>query len=617
MHWLDWAIVAAYLIYIVYDGLRLTKKSNEVEGYFLANRSLPWWAVGLSVMATQMSAITLVGTTGQGYADGMRFIQFYFGLPIAMVILCVTVVPFFYRAKVYTAYEYLERRFDSKTRALASACFLFQRGLSCGVIIAAPAVVLSIALGWSDWQTVLAIGLIMTFYTMFGGVQAVTWTDVKQMIVVFMGLFIVLFVIVSKFPAGVSVGSALSLAGAVGRVKTVDMSFSLNETYTFWSGLIGGLFLMLSYFGCDQSQVQRFLTAKSVSEGRTSLLMSAFIKIPMQFLILFIGVMVFVFYQFVRPPMIFKADDRAKVQQSAEYQNLEKEFSRAFESRQRAALLFSAVNGARTEQKDALLQESMRGFSDRDPLPPSMLRQFVGDEDSAKQRYVTANKELNDIRKRAGDLVRDATGKTFNDTNYVFPTFITSYAPIGVVGLIVAAIFAAAMSASSGELNSLATATVMDVYRRHIRREATDAHYLKVAKLATGFWGLFACVVALFAARQGSLIEVVNKFGSFFYGSMLGVFALAIGTKRATGTGAFWGMICGLASVAVVSNYGWINFWLGKLAGIDLVALIGDYSKISFLWYNVIGCVVVVAVGMLLSLIDSGRASSRIGPPKA
>ncbi|HZF41146.1 MAG TPA: sodium:solute symporter, partial [Blastocatellia bacterium] len=249
MHWLDWAIVAAYLIYIVYDGLRLTKRSNEVEGYFLANRSLPWWAVGLSVMATQMSAITLVGTTGQAYADGMRFIQFYLGLPIAMVILCVTVVPFFYRAKVYTAYEYLERRFDAKTRALASACFLVQRGLSCGVIIAAPSVVLSIALGWSDWQTVLAIGLIMTFYTMFGGVQAVTWTDVKQMIVVFTGLFIVLFVIVSKFPAGVSVGDALNLAGSVGRVKTVDMSFSLNETYTFWSGLIGGLFLMLSYFG--------------------------------------------------------------------------------------------------------------------------------------------------------------------------------------------------------------------------------------------------------------------------------------------------------------------------------------------------------------------------------
>jgi Na+/proline symporter len=551
MHWLDWAIVAAYLIYIVYDGLRLTKKSNEVEGYFLANRSLPWWAVGLSVMATQMSAITLVGTTGQAYADGMRFIQFYFGLPIAMVILCVTVVPFFYRAKVFTAYEYLERRFDAKTRALASACFLVQRGLSCGVIIAAPAVVLSIALGWSDWQTVLAIGLIMTFYTMFGGVQAVTWTDVKQMIVVFAGLFIVLFVIVSKFPAGVSVGDALNLAGAVGRVKTVDTSFDPNQNYTLWSGLIGGLFLMLSYFGCDQSQVQRFLTAKSVSEGRTSLLMSAFIKIPMQFLILFIGVMVFVFYQFVQPPMIFKADDRARVEQSAEYQRLNAEFQRAFDSRQQAAITFASSGG----QGDI--------------------------SEAAKKSFVEANKEIGDVRQRAGHLIQSATGKAFNDTNYVFPTFITTYAPIGVVGLLIAAIFAAAMTASSGELNALATTTVMDVYRRHIRQGASDAHYLKVAKLATGFWGVFACVVALFAARQGSLIEVVNKFGSFFYGSMLGVFVLAIGTKRATGRGAFWGMLCGLASVAVVSNL----------------------TKISFLWYNVIGCVVVVAVGMLLSLL--------------
>jgi SSS family transporter len=307
MHWLDWAIVAAYLVYIVYDGLRLTKRSNEVEGYFLANRSLPWWAVGLSVMATQLSAITLVGTTGQAYADGMRFVQFYFGLPLAMVILCLTVVPFFYRARVYTAYEYLERRFDAKTRALASFCFLVQRALSCGVIIAAPSVILSIVLGWNELTTILVMGLTTTLYTMFGGVQAVTWTDVKQMVVIFVGLAVVLFVIVSKFPAGVSLGEAVQLAGATGRLKMVDPSFNIKETYTLWSGLIGGMFLALSYFGCDQSQVQRFLTAKSVSQGRTSLLMSAFIKIPMQLLILFIGVMVFVFYQFNAPPMIFKA----------------------------------------------------------------------------------------------------------------------------------------------------------------------------------------------------------------------------------------------------------------------------------------------------------------------
>lgn len=548
MHWLDWAIVAAYLIYIVYDGLRLTKKSNEIEGYFLASRSLPWWAVGLSVMATQLSAITLVGTTGQAYSDGMRFIQFYFGLPFAMVILCVTAVPFFYRAKVFTAYEYLERRFDAKTRSLTSFFFLISRGLSCGVIVAAPSVVLSLVLGWNEVTTILVMGLTTTIYTMFGGVQAVTWTDVKQMIVIFVGLAVILFVIIGQFPAGVSIGEAMQLAGAAGRMKTVDTSFNLNETYTLWSGLIGGLFLMLAYFGCDQSQVQRFLTAKSVSEGRTSLLMSAFVKIPMQFLILFIGVMVFVFYQFTQPPMIFKADDRARVEQRAEYQQLNAEYSQAYAARQQAALDFSNQQNT----------------------------------DAAKQNFVAANDRMNGIRKRVGDLVKNLTGKAFNDVNYVFPTFVTTYAPAGVIGLIIAAIFAAAMSSISAELASLSTATVIDFYRRHFKTEAPDSHYLNVSKIATGLWGIFACVVALYAGRLGSLIEVVNKFGSYFYGSLLGVFVLAIGTKRATGNGAFFGLLAGIATVAVV----------------------GNLTKISFLWYNVVGCVAVVTVGMLISLME-------------
>ncbi len=553
MHWLDWAIVATYLIYITYDGLRLTKKSNEVEGYFLAHRSLPWWAVGLSVMATQLSAITLVSTTGQAYADGMRFIQFYFGLPFAMIILCMTVVPFFYRARVYTAYEYLERRFDAKTRSLASFCFLVQRALSCGVVIAAPSVVLSIVLGWNEWTTILVMGLSTTLYTMFGGVQAVTWTDVKQMILIFVGLFVVLFVIIGQFPPGVSVGEAVQLAGSVGRMKTVDPSFNLNEKYTLWSGLIGGMFLALAYFGCDQSQVQRFLTARSVSEGRTSLLMSAFVKIPMQVLILFIGVMVFVFYQFHQPPMIFKADDRAKIERSAEYQRLNAEYAQAFSSRQQAAVAFAAADG----------QNNLA--------------------DAARQSFVAANKEMDGIRDRAITLFKKETGsEKFDDTNYVFPSFITTYAPIGVAGLIIAAIFAAAMSTISAELAALSTATVMDFYRRHFRQEAPDAHYLIISKLATGFWGVFACIVALNATKLGSLIEVVNKFGSYFYGSLLGVFVLAIGTKRATSNGAFFGLLAGIASVAVV----------------------GNYTKISFLWYNVVGCVVVVVVGMLISLID-------------
>ncbi|MEP7342423.1 MAG: sodium:solute symporter, partial [Acidobacteriota bacterium] len=509
MHSLDWAIVAVYLVYIVYDGLRLTKKSKELEGYFLASRSLPWWAVGLSVMATQLSAITLVGTTGQAYSDGMRFIQFYFGLPFAMVILCVTAVPFFYRAKVYTAYEYLERRFDSKTRSLTSFLFLISRGLACGVIVAAPSVVLSLVLGWNEVTTILVMGLTTTVYTMFGGVQAVTWTDVKQMVVIFVGMAVILFIIIGQFPAGVSIGEAMQLAGAAGRMKVVDTKFDLNETYTLWSGLIGGLFLMLAYFGCDQSQVQRFLTAKSVSEGRTSLLMSAFVKIPMQFLILFIGVMVFVFYQFTQPPMIFKADDRAKVEQRAEYQQLNAEYSQAYTARQQAALDFSNQQNA----------------------------------EAAKQSFIAANDQMTGIRKRVGDLVKSVTGKNFNDVNYVFPTFVTTYAPAGVIGLIIAAIFAAAMSSISAELASLSTATVIDFYRRHYRTDAPDSHYLKVSKIATGCWGIFACIVALYAGRLGSLIEVVNKFGSYFYGSLLGVFVLAIGTKRATSNGAFFGLL--------------------------------------------------------------------------
>ncbi len=557
MHWLDWTIVAAYLVYIVYDGLRLTKKSNEIEGYFLASRSLPWWAVGLSVMATQLSAITLVGTTGQAYSDGMRFIQFYFGLPFAMVILCVTAVPFFYRAKVFTAYEYLERRFDSKTRSLTSFFFLVSRGLSCGVIVAAPSVVLSLVLGWNEVTTILVMGLTTTVYTMFGGVQAVTWTDVKQMVVVFAGMAIILFIIIGQLPSGVFLGEAMSLAGAVGRLKTVDTSFNLNETYTLWSGLIGGLFLMLAYFGCDQSQVQRFLTAKSVAEGRTSLLMSAFIKIPMQILILFIGVSVFMFYQYKQPPLLFKADDRARVEQQSEYKVLNSEYEQAFLARKEAAMNLVYANQDANAEKGA----------------------------QAKQDFAARNQEMNGIRQQAIALVEKTTGKKFNDVNYVFPTFVTTYAPAGVIGLIIAAIFAAAMSSISAELASLSTATVIDFYRRHYRKDAPDSHYLNVSKIATGLWGIFACVVALYAGRLGSLIEVVNKFGSYFYGSLLGVFVLAIGTKRATGNGAFFGLLAGIATVAVV----------------------GNLTKISFLWYNVVGCVAVVAVGMLISLVETKR----------
>ena len=557
MRWLDWLIVAAYLAYVIWDGIRLTKGSNNIEGFFLANRSLPWWAVGLSVMATQASAITLVGTTGQGYDDGMRFVQFYYALPLAMIILCVTVVPFFYRAGVYTAYEYLENRFDLKTRTLTSFFFLLSRGLGVGVIIAAPAVILSIVLGWSEIITIFAIGLTTTFYTMFGGIQAVTWTDVKQMILVFIALGIALFLIVGNFPEGVTFFDGLHIAGASGKLTTVETKFDLTEKYTIWSGLIAALFLFLSYFGCDQSQVQRYLTAKSVDEGRTSLLMSAFLKIPMQALILLIGVMVFVFYQFQTPPMIFKANnvETAKQIDASGYEALENRYKIAHEKRRTAAVNYAnsvnAGNKAETE--------------------------------NSKKQYVAANKDFLARRKEAKDFIKKTTGdESFSDVNYIFPTFIIRYMPMGLVGLLIAAIFAAAMSSISSELNSLATATTIDFYKRHFKPEGDDRDYVLFGRFATFIWGIFACIVAIFATDLGSLIEVVNKFGSYFYGSILGVFVLAIAIKRARANGAFFGLLIGMTSIGIASNF----------------------TNIEFLWFNVIGCVVTVIAGYLISLLE-------------
>ena len=555
MHPIDWLIIGAYLSWIVYDGLKRAKGTDRLEGYFLAHRSLPWWAVGLSVMATQLSAITLVGTTGQGYGDGMRFVQFYFGLPIAMIILSVTLVPFFHRARVYTAYEYLEKRFDQRTRMLASLLFLVSRGLGVGVIMSAPAVILSIIFGWSLTLTVLAIGLPTTLYTMFGGVQAVTWTDVKQMVVILAGVVAVVVALVLGLPDDVGLGQALHVAGSVERLTTIDFGFDLTETYTFWSGLIGGLFLMLGYFGCDQSQVQRYLTARSVDAGRQSLMMSAFAKIPLQALILLMGVLVFVFYLFTEPPMLFNSVHENQVRASdraLEYEALDADFHQAFELRREAA----------------------------DDLVAARETDDSANVNLATARFVASNQQLNGIRGRAATLVQDVTGdRAYTDVNYVFPTFVTTKLPVGLVGLMIAAIFAAAMSSIAAELNSLSTVTVIDFYRRHLKTAATDRHYLTVSKVTTGFWGLFASGFALYAPNLGSLIEVVNQVGSYFYGSLLGVFVLAVGVRRATARGAFWGLIAGMLVVAAVAYT----------------------TSVSFLWFNVIGAGAVVVVGMALS----------------
>ena len=557
MHLLDWAVVAAYIAWLISDGVKRTKIDRTTESYFLANRSMPWWAVGLSVMATQLSAITLVGTTGQGYSDGLRFVQFYYGLPLAMIILCATLVPFFYRAKVYTAYEYLERRFDVKTRTLTSGLFLVSRAMSCGAIAAAPAVVLSVVLGWSVTLTTLLILGPAVIYTMLGGVQAVTWTDVKTMGLTVVALVLAMGFLVMGLPGGVGVDDALTIAGGTGRLQAFDFEPTLTETYTFWSGMIGGLFLMLSYFGCDQSQVQRYLTAKSVDDGRTSLLMSAYWKIPLQVLVLVVGVFTFLFYLFNPPPMLFNPVHEARVRSGASaaaYDALQREFDTTFETRRQAALDIAAARDA----------------------------QDVGEQARATDEFRRQDTALRSIRARAVALVKQATGDpSYNDVNYVFPTWITTALPIGIVGLWIAAIITAATDSIAAELNSLSTASVIDFYKRLVRPAAADEHYLSVSRAVTGFWGVFAGFVAIYAVELGSLIEVVNRFGSFFYGSILGVFMLAILTRRATGTGAFAGLIAGMSAVASVAFF---------------------RPDISFLWHNVIGAVVVFSVGLMLSV---------------
>jgi SSS family transporter len=527
VHPLNWVIVVGWITYIVIDGIRRARGTKEIEGYFLANRSLPWWAVGLSVMATQLSAVTMIGTTGQGATDGMRFIQFYFGLPLAMVILGVTLVPFLHGARVFTAYEFLERRFDARTRSLTAFLFLISRAMSCGTIMSAPAVVFSAIFGWNVAWSVALIGVPAILYTMIGGVQALTWVDVKQMFLIVGALIAVVVVLLIQIP--VSPSAALRVAGSAGRLRVFDFSFSLTNTYTFWSGLIGGTFLQLSYFGTDQSQVQRYLSAKSVDEARSSLLISAYWKIPLQALVLLVGVLVFVFYQYHQQPLLFNpAHERAvRRAQPAVYAQLERQFAAA-------------------------------------PTPAA--------RDS--------------VRTRALDLATTVTGQPSKDVNYVIPRFVLEHLPIGLAGIFIAAVIAAAMNAISGELMSLSTASVVDFYRRWIRAEGPDSHYLIVSRMATAVWGLFACVVATYAVNLGSLIEVVNRFGSFFYGSILGVFLLGM-LPRANATGAFFGLIAGMVAVAAV-NFG--------------------APSVAFLWHNVVGAVTVVAVGSALSAMTRGSS---------
>jgi solute:Na+ symporter, SSS family len=467
----------------------------------------------------------------------------------------VTLVPFFYRSGVYTAYEYLERRFDGKTRSFTSLLFLLSRGMSVGAVVSAPAVVLSLVLGWNLTATALAITMPAVVYTMFGGVQAVTWTDVKIMVLIVIGLFAMIAAAVVGLPAGIGLDDGLGIAAATGRLRSFDFSWDLTNQYTFWSGTIAGLFLFCSYFGTDQSQVQRYLTARSEEEAKRSLLMSAYWKIPLQVLVLLLGILVFVFYVFNTPPLIFSTAQHTRLKEgpaAAQYATLEAEFGTALDSRRAAGAALAAA-------RDAGDQEGVA---------------------AARGTFVERNAAVEAVRGKATALVRETSGdRSFTDVNYIIPMFILTELPIGLIGMLIVAILMAATDTIAGELNSLATATVIDFYKRRFNPGASDAHYLRVSKAATGVWGLFACAVAVWAAELGSLIEVVNRFGSFFYGSILGVFILAIAFPRATGNGAFIGLIAGMASVAWVAST----------------------TNIAFLWHNVIGAFVVVLVGMAIS----------------
>jgi Na+/proline symporter len=543
-------------------GLYRGRGSSTVNKYLLAGKTMPWYAMGLSILATQASAITFISTTGQGFVDGMRFAQFYFGLPIAMVILCATAVPIFHRAKVYTAYEYLEQRFDSKTRALVASIFLVQRGLAAGIGLYAPAVALSAVLGWSDRLITVAIGALVILYTAKGGIKALTWADVQQMSMIFFALGLSLIVAVHSLPHQISLLDAMHLAGAAGRLNVVDLRWNLSDRYNVWSGLIGGGFLALAYFGCDQSQVQRYLTGKSIAQSRLSLLFNAVLKIPMQLFILFIGAVVFVLSLFVQSPAIYHPGEAARIEKWAGWHPIQEEYKAAFEARRRTAFQFA---------------ESARHST---PNPKS-LTDFRG----AQQAF-----ELS--RRKALQAVGDQSGGgKFDDTNYIFLSFAKSFLPVGLIGLVIGVIFSASMGSTSGEINSLATVTVIDIYRRYIVREGTDQHYLFASRCFTVFWGAFAVAFAALGARGfGALIERVNIVGSLFYGGLLGVFVLAFFCRRVGGTAAFVGVIAGEVAI----------FWSAA------------FTSISFLWYNVVGCLVVLTVGLLVASFQRGKIPTEI-----
>ena len=557
MSTIDWTIMSLFLGFVVVYGVWKTRGKTDLEGYLLANRDTPWYTVAFSIMATQASAITFLSTPGLAYTEGMRFIQFYFGLPIAMIILSVTAVPIFHKLRVYTAYEYLEQRFDLKNRTLGSVLFLTQRGLAAGFTIFAPALIISVLLGWNIQLTIFLIGGLVIIYTTSGGTEAVNKTHMLQMIIITVGMVTAFVMIFHLLPTDISFMDATRVAGKMGKLNPIDFSFNWRDRYNFWSGIIGGTFLALSYFGTDQSQVQRYLSGRSVRESRLGLLANGIIKIPMQFGILLIGVMIFVFYQFETPPLFFNSIETATIQNSSyaeDYEELESQYAHLF------------------EEKQVHIRDMLTAIEADNEL----------DIDDALQEIQAVRATELEVKEAATELLLKANPNAdTNDTNYVFLSFVINFLPVGLIGLILAAILSASMSSTSAELNALATTTVIDIYKRLFKQDASEKHYLFVSKLATVFWGVYAITFALYANRLGSLIEAVNILGSLFYGTILGIFLVAFYFKKIGGDATFVAAI--IAETVVLGCY--------------------FFTDIPYLWYNVIGCMVLIVVASLLNVM--------------
>ena len=575
MHWIDWIVLFTVLIGIIAYGVYRTRNVSSVKSYLMGDRELSWWTIGLSVMATQASAITFLSTPGQAYDDGMRFVQFYYGMPIAMIILVVFVLPIYYKLNVYTAYEYLEGRFDLKTRTLAAILFLFSRGMAAGFTIAAPSIVLANIMGWDLQTTIVLIGAVVTFYTVFGGTTAVSVTQKQQMIVILLGLIATAFIIVSQFPQGVGVADAVGVADSMGKMDMFDLEFSWTERYNVWSGTTAALFLFLSYFGTDQSQVQRYLSGRSLRESSLGLLFNGFIKVPMQAFVLFVGILVFLFFQFSKPPIHYNKANLTKLEQSNTYrpqvEDIKQEFDGVFQEKQQEVL---RLVDARKQQDEAAVQTATAKVKD------------LNDKELA-------------LRKDVDQLINDysaETGKKLeaNDKDYVFITFVVNYLPKGMIGLLLAVIFCAAMSSIASELNALATASVIDIYKRNLVQDKSDAHYLKVSKMFTLGWGALVIFFASFILLFENLIQAVNIVGSLLYGTILGIFLVAFGIKKIGATPVFISALIGEAVVLFV-------YFHDRADGVE---------DLGFLWLNPIGAGTVVLCSILLHLLAGEKSNS-------